>query len=565
MNDPAPERKAAASLRLDELLEPARRKLAVASAFGVMSALLWIPQAAAVAILLASLVTGEEAVFGPWAASAIFLVLGMARAALTSIAGGMAFAASDEAIARERAKLLASQARRSPVVTGRHSSAEIASLAADKLDLVAPYLTRYAPAMARTRIMPLAILAVAFPYSWTVSVILLVAGPLIPVFMALVGLAARDASERQMQEIGGMNALLLERIRALTDLRLLDATRRTIADFETAADRLRRQTMEVLRIAFLSSAVLELFSAIGVALVAVYVGFALIGELRFGAWATPLTVGQGIFLLLLAPDFFQPLRDLAAAWHDKAAALAVAGELAELEGERTVDIVGDGVTHPPLTGPVSIAVKSLAWTTSSGREIRFPDFTVGAGETLAVTGRSGSGKTTLLALLAGLAPPVGGSVEVAGTPLAADTADAWRARLSWIGQSPHFSNESLRANLILSAPDRDDGRLARALAEASAETIVDALPRGLDTRLGETGHGVSGGEARRLMVARALYSHADIVLADEPTADLDEATAKAVTEGLLALAARGATLIVATHDMELASRLGRVVDLEKGA
>jgi len=565
MNDPAPERKAAASLRLDELLEPARRKLAVASAFGVMSALLWIPQAAAVAILLASLVTGEEAVFGPWAASAIFLVLGMARAALTSIAGGMAFAASDEAIARERAKLLASQAHRSPVVTGRHSSAEIASLAADKLDQVAPYLTRYAPAMARTRIMPLAILAVAFPYSWTVSVILLVAGPLIPVFMALVGLAARDASERQMQEIGGMNALLLERIRALTDLRLLDATRRTIADFETAADRLRRQTMEVLRIAFLSSAVLELFSAIGVALVAVYVGFALIGELRFGAWATPLTVGQGIFLLLLAPDFFQPLRDFAAAWHDKAAALAVAGELAELEGERTVDIVGDGVTHPPLTGPVSIAVKSLAWTTSSGREIRFPDFTVGAGETLAVTGRSGSGKTTLLALLAGLAPPVGGSVEVAGTPLAADTADAWRARLSWIGQSPHFSNESLRANLILSAPDRDDGRLARALAEASAETIVDALPRGLDTRLGETGHGVSGGEARRLMVARALYSHADIVLADEPTADLDEATAKAVTKGLLALAARGATLIVATHDMELASRLGRVVDLEKGA
>jgi ATP-binding cassette subfamily C protein CydD len=424
---------------------------------------------------------------------------------------------------------------------------------------------RYAPAMARTRIVPLAIMAVGFPFSWTVSVILLVAGPLIPVFMALVGMAARDASERQMQEIGGMNALLLERIRALTDLRLLDAVSRTVSDFEAAADRLRRQTMEVLRIAFLSSAVLELFAAIGVALVAVYVGFALIGELRFGAWATPLTVGEGIFLLLLAPDFFQPLRDLAAAWHDKAAALAVAGEIAELENEAAVDIVGEGRAHTTLPGAATIAVTSLAWNTSSGRPIRFPDFAVRPGDTVAVTGRSGSGKTTLLALLAGLALPTGGMIEVCGERLDGGTADAWRARLSWIGQFPHFSNESLRANLILSGTSRDDARLERALQKAQASGIASALPRGLDTRLGETGHGVSGGEARRLMVARALYSDADIVLADEPTADLDETTAQAVTEGLLRLAARGATLIIATHDMKLASRLGRVIDLEAGA
>lgn len=362
-----------------------------------------------------------------------------------------------------------------------------------------------------------------------------------------------------------MNALLLERIRALTDLRLLDAVGRTLSDFETAADRLRRQTMEVLRIAFLSSTVLELFAAIGVALVAVYVGFALIGELRFGAWATPLTTGEGIFLLLLAPDFFQPLRDLAAAWHDKAAALAVAGEIAELEDEAATDILGSGGAHPPLAGAATVAVRSLSWTTSSGREIRYPDFAIRAGETVAVTGRSGSGKTTLLALLAGLAPAAGGTIEVGGELLDGTTADAWRARLSWIGQSPHFSNESLRANLIRSAGTRDDERLSRALTDASADGIVDTLPRGLDTRLGETGHGVSGGEARRLMVASALYSDADVILADEPTADLDEATARAVTEGLLALAARGATLVVATHDMELARRLDRSIDLEAGA
>ncbi|QKV17022.1 thiol reductant ABC exporter subunit CydD [Oricola thermophila] len=554
--------KARAAARLDGMLAPDRRRLSAASWLTALTSLLWIPQAALVAGQLAALIADEDPFPGPLVASVAFFAIGILRAVLSSIAGGMAFAVADTTLSRERAKMLKEQARRSPVVAGRNSSAEIASLAADKLDLVAPYLTRYAPAMARTRVVPLAILAISFAVSWIVGVILLVAGPLIPVFMALVGMAARDASERQMQEIGGMNALLLERIQALTDLRLLDAVGRTVDDFEAAADRLRRQTMEVLRIAFLSSTVLELFAAIGVALVAVYVGFALIGELRFGAWATPLTAGEGIFLLLLAPDFFQPLRDLAAAWHDKASALAVAGEIAEMECGHEMPMLGAGASTAPLSGSARIVTRDLLWTTPGGRKIHFPDIRVEAGESLAITGRSGSGKTTLLALLAGLAPATDGKIEVAGVHLDDEIADAWRARLGWIGQAPHFFNESLRANLLLSAQDRDDARLSQAIAKASAEGIVAALPRGLDTQLGETGHGVSGGEARRLMIARALYSDADVVLADEPTADLDEATAKAVTEGLLALASRGTTLIVATHDMELAGRLDRIVELE---
>ncbi|WP_193175065.1 thiol reductant ABC exporter subunit CydD [Oricola nitratireducens] len=551
-----------ASERLRRLRRPVHGRLNAASALSVVSALLWIPQAACAAQILAMLVTREPGFLGVWSAVGLFLAIGITRAAVTSYAEGLAFAAADEAIAEARGALVAAESRKSAVVAGAFSSAEIASLAADKLSAVTPYLTRYAPAMARTRAVPLVLLIVAFSISWAVGLVLLVSGPLIPVFMALVGLAARDASERQMQEIGGMNALLLERIRALADLRLLDATRRAVADFDQAADRLRRQTMEVLRIAFLSSAVLELFSAIGVALVAVYVGFALIGEFSFGAYATPLTVSQGIFLLLLAPDFFQPLRDLAAAWHDKAAALAVAGEIAAVEREYALGIVGDGKPATPLTGPATVDVGALAWRTPSDRTIRFPDFHVGAGSAVAITGQSGSGKTTLLSLLAGLAPAAEGHIGVAGQPLDATSADAWRARLTWIGQMPHFVNASLRANLLLAGPERDDARLERALAGASASGIVQALPRGLDTRIGETGYGVSGGEARRLTVARALYSGADIVLADEPTADLDDETADAVIDGLLAIAARGATLIVATHDMRLARRMDQTIALE---
>ncbi|WP_258570973.1 thiol reductant ABC exporter subunit CydD [Flavimaribacter sediminis] len=544
------------------MLQPQRGRLRLASWLSVGASLLWIPQAACVAQLIAALVEGSPALLGPWSASLLFAALGLVKAGLAHVSGRIAFTASQAAISREREKILAAQSRQSPLATSQRSSAEITALAADKLELVAPYILRYAPAMARTRTVPFVILAIAMVFSWTVAFILLIAGPLIPIFMILVGMAARTASEKQMQEIGGMNALLAERIRALTDLRLLDAVDRTVVDFSTAAERLRRQTMEVLRIAFLSSTVLELFAALGVAMTAVYVGFALLGELRFGAWTTPLTVAEGVFLLLLAPDFFQPMRELAAAWHDRAAAQAVASELADLEAAPKLEIPGGGLAGRALTGPASVEARALSWTTPAGRLIRFPEFSIAAGERIAITGRSGSGKSTLLALLAGLAPCPDGDIRVAGELLDDRTADAWRGRLGWIGQAPQFFNGSLRANLIISGQTRDDDRLANSLALASADQIVRTLPGGLDTRLGETGHGVSGGEARRLMIARALYSDADIILADEPTSDLDRDTASAVTEGLLALSARGATLIVATHDLQLARRLDRIIDLE---
>ncbi|MCC0030941.1 MAG: ATP-binding cassette domain-containing protein [Brucellaceae bacterium] len=211
-----------------------------------------------------------------------------------------------------------------------------------------------------------------------------------------------------------------------------------------------------------------------------------------------------------------------------------------------------------------MSTRGLAWRTPDGRAIRFPDIDIAPGETVAVTGRSGTGKSTLLALLTGLTPAAEGAVEVAGQPLDEATADAWRARIGWIGQAPHFVHASLRANLMPGNAQAGQ-TLETALEAASASRIVASLPRGLSTVLGELGHGVSGGEARRLMVARALCSGGDVILADEPTADLDAETASLVTDALLSAAARGATLVVATHDMALASRLDRTVALEDAA
>jgi len=265
-----------------------------------------------------------------------------------------------------------------------------------------------------------------------------------------------------------------------------------------------------------------------------------------------------VFLILLAPAFFEPLRELAAAWHDKAAALAVAEELQAQAAAEAPPMPGAGAEAGPLPGPPAISARGLALRTPGGW-LRFPDLTVAPGERVAITGPSGAGKTSLLALLAGLQAPDAGGVTVAGVGLDAASADAWRARLGWLPQVPHFLAGSLRRNLSPRPVEPD--RMAAALAAAAAQGVVDRLPRGLDTRLGETGTGVSGGEARRLLLARLILQAPEVVLADEPTADLDPETAAQVIAALDALAAGGATLIVASHDPALIARMDRRIDL----
>ena len=536
------------------LLSPGQADRRRAAGLSVAAGLVGLAQAAVVAQALGALLA-PGAGWGPaspWGAALAFAGLALLRALLALRAEALAQTAAETVIARARERLVAAEAARSDANPFGAAGA-IAALAGEKLELLGPYLARYGLARARVAVLPPVILALALWQSWAVGAILLVAGPLIPVFMALIGLAAKEASARQMAEIGTLNDALVERLSALLDIRLLGAAAAVTQGFARQAADLRGRTMAVLRIAFLSSTVLELFAAIGVAMVAVYVGFSLLGALDFGSWGAPLSPQAGILLLLLAPEFFQPLRDLAAAWHDKAAAEAVLDEIAAHAADRGTPLAGQGARVAPLPGPAQIVLDGCRLP--SGRAL--PLIVIQPGERVALTGASGAGKTSVLRLIAGLGAPGQGRVLVAGQPLDGATADAWRARLGWMPQAPHFRAGSLRANLTLGR----SGDLPQALRDAAVEGVVRGLPRGLDTRLGESGGGLSGGEARRLTLARALLAAPDVILADEPTADLDPVTAAQVAEGLLAQAARGAALVVATHDPALAARMDRVIDL----
>jgi len=552
--EPKPGRTSGARARAEaRIVAPVKPLLRRAAVLSVLAGLLWPVQAGLIAATVAGWAAGQDGLDRLLLMAAGVLAAGVLRAGLDRMAGGLLFRAADQTVARERAALIAREAR-APAASG---SAAVAALAVQKLPLLQPWITRYHVAMTRVSVLPLALAAIACWQSWIVACILLVAGPLIPVFMALVGMAAEEASRRQMLEIGSMNAMLMERLAALTDIRLLGAEARAAGDFSSRAESLRQRTMAVLRVAFLSSTVLELFSAIGVAMVAVFVGFSLLGVIRFGAWGTPMTLGEGVFVLLLAPEFFQPLRDLAAAWHDRAGGYAVVEDLDALDAEGRAEPLGSGHAAEALRGAMALRLDA-AVADLPGLALALPALAMREGEAVALVGPSGAGKSTTLAAVAGLVPLASGRIEVAGQTLDAATADAWRARLAHVPQAPHFGDRPLGEWLDPRGSGADPWP---ALEAAQAGGIVRRLPDGLATRLGESGGGVSGGEARRLLLARAILAGGDLVLADEPTADLDPETAQLVTGTLLDLRARGRSLLIATHDPELAARMDRVVEV----
>jgi len=541
----------------------------IAVVLSLAASLIWIPQALILADTVAAVCIGTDAELtrlSPTVLASMFTLFLVARSVADTGAFSISARTSTATKLDLRRKLIQAVLPWSPFDATRPPAGEIASLVVDQVETIDPFLVRYQIARFRMAVVPVAILVAILPVSWAVALMLAIAGPVIPVFMALIGATARERSRRQLDEAGNLTGLLLDRLRGLATIRLLAAEERVAAAIEASGERVRRSAMDVLSIAFLSSAVLEFFATVGVAMVALYVGFYLLGWITFGATLTNFGLSGGLFMLLLAPDFFQPLREFAAGYHDRAAVAGLAERTDDIFNVQRPSIVGhlDATAHRHLDRPLASSVDVRRLTVRlAGCErplLKRANLAVAAGEHVAIMGLSGAGKSALLHAIAGLIEGVQGRVATDGMLLTSDTAEPLRRRMAWIGQEPYVRQASLERNLQLGDQSIDRERAAAALKTARLTERVGRMQRQMLTPIGENGAGLSGGELRRLAIARAVLADAPVILADEPTADLDGATAEEVRSALLD-AARGKTLIVATHDENLARRMDRIVTL----
>ncbi|MGL9723657.1 heme ABC transporter permease/ATP-binding protein CydD [Sodalis sp. (in: enterobacteria)] len=523
------------------------RWLRLSMLLGLLSALIIVAQAWALAALLQALIMENiprASLTGHFVVLAALFAL---RAAVNYVRERVGFIAGSVLRRQIRAQVLDRLERLGPAWIRGKPAGSWSSMLLEQIEDMHDYYARYLPQMTLSVLVPLMILIVVFPLNWAAGLILFLTAPLIPLFMALVGMGAADANRRNFLALARLSGYFLDRLRGLETLRLFFRAEAETEDIRRATEAFRQRTMEVLRLAFMSSGVLEFFASISIAVAAVYFGFSYLGELHFGSYGTGVTLFAGFLVLILAPEFFQPLRDLGTFYHAKAQAVGAAESLVSfLEHDDASQGAGQ---ETPAAGEVGLLARDLWVLAPDGNELAGPlNFSLAAGQRVAIVGASGAGKSSLLGVLLGFLP-YRGSLQVNGLELRALSPRLWRERLSWVSQSPALPAATLRDNVLLGAPAATASQLAQALEEAYVTEFLAGLPDGLDSAVGEDAGLLSVGQAQRVALARALIRAPGLLLLDEPTASLDVHSERLVMRALDSATRRQTTLLV-THQLQ---------------
>jgi ATP-binding cassette subfamily C protein CydD len=534
--------------RLLRRIPAVRRHLAVLGLLGVAAGVLVIGQATALAAVLAAAAQGRL----DRAALAWFVLAVALRAGSAWLQAAVAARSAATVKAQLRAELLGAVGGSEPGWLSGQRAGEIATLTGRGLDGLDAYFTGYLPQLVLTVTVPLAVLARLVFADWGSALIVAVTLPLIPIFGALLGWHAQAATRRQWRRLSLLGGHFLDMVAGLPTLRAFGRARAQVAAVRRMADGHRVATMRTLRIAFLSALVLELVATLSVALVAVPIGLRLLDG--------GLTLQTALLVLLLAPEAYLPLRVAGSKFH------------ASMEGLTALDQAFSVLEKAPVapSGRVGVApamdrIRFEGVTVAYERTVALRDvtFSVAPGERVAIVGPSGAGKSTLLALLLGFVQPTSGRVLIGDTDLATVDIEAWRRNLAWVPQRPYLFAASLADNIRLGAPDASPAAVAAAVAAAHLDEVVAALPDGLDTVLGERGHGLSSGQRQRVALARAFLRDAPLLLLDEPTARLDGASEALVLAATRRLA-QGRTALLVAHRPALLADVDRVLRVDAG-
>ncbi|WP_418357500.1 heme ABC transporter permease/ATP-binding protein CydD [Shewanella basaltis] len=534
--------------------------------FGLLNGVAIIGQAYCIARILQQVIMQNM----PMQASNIeFIALAgllLLRAALAQVRERVSFEAAKRLRSDIRHAVLNKLVELGPVFIKGKPAGAWASLVFEQVEDLHDYYAKYVPQMMLAGFIPLLILVCVFPLNWAAGIILLATAPLIPMFMILVGMGAADASRKNVKALARLSGHFMDRLKGLQTVKLFHRGDAELSNIEMASEDFRSRTMSVLRLAFLSSAVLEFFAAVSIAVLAVYFGFSYLDHLDFGHYGVGISLFTGMFVLILAPEFFQPLRDLGTHYHAKAQAIGAAETLVELldyqvEGHKAPD--NSQFKVPFTADAISIEAVDLEVFSLEGQRLLGPiSFTLPAGEHWAIVGPSGAGKTSLLNALLGFLP-YKGSLIINQRALSSIALSDWRRHLAWLGQDPLLFHGTVRDNVALANPQLTDPQIMALLEQANISDFVIQHAQGLDLMISDQSAGVSVGQAQRIALARALAQPAKLFLLDEPTASLDAQSEQFVLASLQT-AMQGASGLTVTHRLDDLSAMDKVLVMDKG-
>ncbi|MFJ8742870.1 thiol reductant ABC exporter subunit CydD [Embleya sp. NPDC127516] len=529
--------------------------LALTVVLGTAGAGLVLVQAGLLARVIVAAFEEGAAVADLWPELGLLAAVVAARSAISWLTEVIAHRTSAAVKSQLRSRLLAHVVRLGPAWLDNERSGELTTLATRGVDALDGYFARYLPQLVLSVTVPVAVLARVVFGDWISAVTIVITLPLIPLFMALIGMATQKYMDRQWSVLNRLAGHFLDVVAGLPTLKVFGRAKAQAASIRTITDDYRRATLKTLRIAFLSSFALELLATISVALVAVGVGLRLVDG--------DLSLETALVVLILAPEAYLPLRQVGAEYHASVEGVSAA--------ERVFAVLETTPDAPAGTAPVPDP--HSAELVLTGLSVRRPgrpdaapadlDLTVRPGETIALTGPSGCGKSTVLAVLLGFVRPTAGRITVGGVDLAELDPDAWRARIAWVPQRPYLFAGTIGANVRLARPDAGDAEVHDALVAAGAAEFV-AASGGLDAPLGEDGAGLSAGQRQRLALARAFLADRPILLLDEPTSNLDGAGEADIVDAVRRLAV-GRTVVLVAHRPALLPLADRVVAVGAGA
>ncbi|RCG33227.1 thiol reductant ABC exporter subunit CydD [Sphaerisporangium album] len=536
-------------LRLARTEQAVRVHLFACVAAAVLAGLLVLAQAELLSGVLSGALT---------TAALIPLALVVAARALFGLVQGAAAGRTATALKSVlRHRLLARLGGLGPARLTARRSGELVTLAGRGLDALDPYVTGYLPAVAVAGVVPVAVLVRLFAADLGTAVIVLLTLPLIPVFGALVGWRTKEVTDRQWRALSQLGGHFLDVVRGLPTLRAFGRARYQATVIRQVADAHRSATMRTLRVAFLSSLVLELVASLSLALVAVPVGLRLLSG--------SLDLRVALLVLLLAPEAYLPLRAMGTKFHAAMEGVAAADDaFAVLSGTEAGAVTAAARSVvPPGVPEIRLEGVTVRYPGREDAALADVSLVIAPGERVALAGESGAGKSTLLHLLLGFVTPSEGRVLVGGVDLAGVDPDLWRARLAFVPQRPHLFAGTVAANIALGSAASPEEVRAAAVAARAGE-FVDALPEGYATVIGERGADLSAGQRQRLALARAFCRpEAEVLLLDEPTARLDGRSEAAIVEATRTLA-EGRTAIIVAHRPAMLDLADRVVRVEGG-